>query len=191
MDFLSKLGIDWKLLSAQIVQFVLLIFILRKLAYKPLLAMLEKRSKTIEKSLEDAKRIEQNLTQGQADRERMLAETRKEAESIVADARAAAETVKTKLLDETKQKMIAMRKQTETEAEAIKKKMLHDAQSQLADLVILASEHVVKAKLSDVQDRKLIEEALASVHVPSKEHDSSLGSARNLAPHTTGQGGAQ
>lgn len=172
MDFFSKLGIDWKLLSAQIVQFVLLIFVLRKLAYKPLLAMLEKRSKTIEKSLEDAKRIEQNLAEGQADRDRMFAETRKEAESIVADARSAAETVKTNILDETKKKMDVMRKQTETEAEAMKQRVLQDAQSQLADLVILASEHVVKAKLSDAQDRKIIEDALESVHVPAKEHAS-------------------
>lgn len=169
MDFLSKLGIDWKLLSAQIVQFVLLIFILRKLAYKPLLSMLEKRSKTIEKSLKDAKRIEQNLAEGQADRERMIAETRKEAEAIVADARLSAEKVKAQLLDETKEKMDAMRKQTEKEAEAMKSKVLQDAQSQLADLVILASEHVVNAKLTDAQDRKLIEDALADARSMKKE----------------------
>ena len=107
-------------MSAQIVQFVLLIFILRWLAYKPILRMLEKRTKTIEKSLSDAQRIEKNLAEGQAERERMLAETRREAESIVADARSAAETVKAKLLDETKEKMEALRRQTEIEAESTK-----------------------------------------------------------------------
>ncbi len=168
-ELFEKLGIDWKLLSAQIVQFVLLIIVLRWLAYKPLLAMLEKRSKTIEKSLADAKKIEQNVAESQTDREKLLAETRKEAEVIVADARAAAEGVKTKLLEETKEKMDAMRKQTEMEAEATKNKVLQDAQSQLADLVVLASERVIKEKLSDTHDRKMIEEALAEVQIGGRQ----------------------
>lgn len=168
-ELFEKLGIDWKLLSAQIVQFVLLIIVLRWLVYKPLLAMLEKRSKTIEKSLADAKKIEQNVAESQTDREKLLAETRKEAEVIVADARAAAEGVKTKLLEEAKEKMDAMRKQTEMEAEATKNKVLQDAQSQLADLVVLASERVIKEKLSDTHDRKMIEEALAEVQIGGRQ----------------------
>lgn len=168
-ELFENIGIDWKLLSAQIVQFVLLIIILRWLAYKPIIAMLEKRSKTIEQSLADAKRIEQNLAEGEAERQRMLAETRKEAEMIVADARSSAEKVKVKVLDETKEKMDAMRKQTEAEAEAVKKKVLQDAQSQLADLVVLASERVIKEKLSDAHDREMIEEALLNARSATKE----------------------
>mgnify|MGYP001588456271 CR=1 FL=1 len=61
MELISKLGIDWKLLVAQIVNFFILLFVLYKFAYKPVLEMLEKRSKTIEKGIHDAKASEERL----------------------------------------------------------------------------------------------------------------------------------
>ena len=48
-ELFSKLGIDWKLLIAQIINFLVLLFVLYKFAYRPILSMLEKRTKKIEK----------------------------------------------------------------------------------------------------------------------------------------------
>lgn len=190
MDFLGKLGIDWKLLSAQIVQFVLLVIVLRKYAYKPLLGMLEKRSKTIEQSLADAKRIEKNLAESSEERERLLIQTHKDAEAILVEARTNAEALKNKMLDETKEQLHTLQEKAAVDAEAMKARMLQDAQSQLADLVITASEHVIKEKMTDAHDRKLVEDALADVRSITKEpipHPASPYSFRRSAADFKGE----
>ena len=59
-ELITKLGIDWKFLIAQIVNFLVLLFVLYKFAYGPILAMLEKRQKKIEKGLKDAEAATKN-----------------------------------------------------------------------------------------------------------------------------------
>ena len=53
MDVFAKLGIDWKLLIAQAVNFGILFLVLRRFAYKPMLDFLENRSAQIDKGLKD------------------------------------------------------------------------------------------------------------------------------------------
>jgi F-type H+-transporting ATPase subunit b len=57
----SQLGIDWKLLLAQAVNFFLLLVILRMFVYKPLMAMLHKRRQKIEEGLQKAKEADERL----------------------------------------------------------------------------------------------------------------------------------
>src|SRR3989344_8250900 len=58
MELLTKLGIDWKLLLAQIVNFTLLVGVLTYFVYRPLLNLLDQRREKIRKAMEDAKHIE-------------------------------------------------------------------------------------------------------------------------------------
>lgn len=58
---MEKLGLDWKVLMAQIVNFVLLLIILRKFLYGPLVKMLDERNKRIAGALDDSKKIEEKL----------------------------------------------------------------------------------------------------------------------------------
>jgi len=57
----SQLGIDWHLLLSQAVNFLILLVILRLVAYKPLLKMLHKRRETIEEGLTKAKEADVRL----------------------------------------------------------------------------------------------------------------------------------
>src|SRR3989344_888148 len=54
----QALGIDGKLLTAKIVNFIILVFVLRKFVYQPLLGLLEKRRQTIEERMKKAEEIE-------------------------------------------------------------------------------------------------------------------------------------
>ena len=58
MELLSKLGIDWKLLLAQVVNFGILLGVLTVFVYRPLLDLLDARRERIAKAMEDAGRIE-------------------------------------------------------------------------------------------------------------------------------------
>lgn len=56
MELLAKLGVDWKLLLAQIVNFTILLAVLSLFVYRPLLRIIDERQKRIRNSMEDAKK---------------------------------------------------------------------------------------------------------------------------------------
>ena len=77
MEVLAKIGVDWKLLLAQVVNFLVLLWVLRRFAYRPMLEFLEKRTKRIESGLRDAKLATQKLSEIEAKERGVLEEARK------------------------------------------------------------------------------------------------------------------
>ena len=61
MEALANLGIDWKLLLAQVVNFVVVLLVLRRFAYQPMLRLLDERTHKIEKGLADAESATRKL----------------------------------------------------------------------------------------------------------------------------------
>ena len=72
MELFAKLGIDWRLLIAQLVNFVILFTALTFLLYKPLIAALDKRRAKIAESLANAEKIGDELKRANAESERLL-----------------------------------------------------------------------------------------------------------------------
>lgn len=159
-ELISKLGIDWRLLIAQIVNFLILLGILYKFLYKPVLAMLEKRTSTIKKSLEDAKKIEENLKAAEAARDAKIMEAREESRKIVEKARGLAEAQSNEIVAKGKAAVEAVVKQSKEHIVAEKTKMLEDAKGKISELVFAATEKILREKLNEKSDKKLIEEAL-------------------------------
>ena len=60
-ELIQTFHIDWKLLIAQLINFAIVLFVLWKFAIKPLSKTMDKRTNDIEKSIDDAKKIEENL----------------------------------------------------------------------------------------------------------------------------------
>lgn len=80
---MEQLGIEPNLLLAQIVNFLIIFFVLSKLLYKPILGMLEKRKKEIAAGLELTEKMRAEEEKMNARKEKMLDEARKEARDIV------------------------------------------------------------------------------------------------------------
>lgn len=160
MDVLSKLGIDWKLLVAQVINFLVLLWMLRKFAYRPMLEFLEKRAKHIESGLRDAKRAAEKLSEIEEKEREVLEEARKESAALVAHARESAEKVADKIMTESREEseriLNEARKKMETERES----MRTDMKRELVGLVLLATEKVLAEKLKGADDEVLIRKAV-------------------------------
>ena len=102
-ELLSKLGIDWKLLIAQIINFLVLLFVLYKFAYGPIVAMLEKRQRKIEQGLADAEAARKNLEKSGEKQKEILKKARAEAKVIVEKAHKQAEKSKVEIAAEAKE----------------------------------------------------------------------------------------
>ena len=159
-DLLGVLGIDWKMLVFQVVGFVILVWLMAKFVYPPLLKTIDERQKKIEASTEAAQAAEEKASKASEDIKKLLAEARKEATEIVttakeeATAQAAENDAKSKAEAE---RIVAAAQDTISKEVLAAKKMLHN---ETIELVALATEKVVGKAVSAGVDNGIIKTAL-------------------------------
>lgn len=116
MEILGKFGISPILLSAQIVNFLIVFYIIKRFALKPILAMLKNREKTIKEGLEEAERAH-----------KLLQETAEKEKGVLRKAQLEAKT----LIDDAKKHSQALVNETETRTKAQADKILQEAREQI------------------------------------------------------------
>lgn len=155
MEALHNLGIDGKLLLAQVVNFLVLLFILRKFAYRPMLEFLEKRTARIEKGIRDAEAAGVKLVEIGEEERRTLAAARTEARSIIAAAEDGARKRDLDRVAETEAKVRGLLEEARVKMEEERRKILAEAQDEIASLVLLTAEKVMREKLDADRDGEL------------------------------------
>ena len=143
------------------ITFLVLLFILKKFAWKPILGAVSEREKGIKDALASAVEARKEMENLQADNERILKEARAEREAMLKDAR----ELKNKMIDDAKKdaKIEANKLITQAQAaiEAEKKAAIADLKSQVAQISISIAEKVVREELSNTEKQeKLVESML-------------------------------
>jgi F-type H+-transporting ATPase subunit b len=151
-------GVDWTHLGAQIVSFGIVCAVLYRLAYKPILAMLDARRQQIASGLANAAKIKAELARIEVERTAILTRAGDEGRQLIADARAAAarvlsgETVKATA---TATQIIARAHEAAARERA---QMLADARREVGRLVIQTTAAVTGKILTAEDHRRLAEE---------------------------------
>lgn len=148
--------IFWTTLS-----FLILVFILGKFAWKPILNSVNERETSILSALEEAENARKEMENLTADNERILKEARVERENMIKEAR----DIKTKMISDAKEEAKvtadAMIVQAQEAIENEKKSAMADIKNQIASLSIDIAEKVVKEELSNKDKQlKLVEDML-------------------------------
>ena len=160
MEIFTQLGIDWKLLIAQIVNFLVLLFLLNKFLYKPIIKILDQRTQKIDKSLKLAQAIEKSMDETQVREEKILAQARTEHKKIIAQARelAANESLEFKL--KTKNEIERLIAQAKNQIASEKQQSKHELKNEMVDIIILAAKKVLGEEYDEKLNKKLAEEVL-------------------------------
>ena len=160
---LGTLGINWKLFVAQLVNFGLILGVLWKFAYKPLLKIMDERSAKIEKGLKDA--VDAGKARGLAeeDRANIVAEARKSAKEIMDAAAILAEKERVEATARTKAEVQKVVDQGREQIRSEKDRMMAEAKSEVGMLVAMAAEKVLKGKIDAKTDAGLIADAIKEV----------------------------
>lgn len=158
-ETLQTLGIQWPKLIAQLINFAIVLFVLWKWAYKPVLQMLELRRTKIAESVANADKIKQELARTEQARQEILAKADSEANKLIEEARAAA----ARLLEQETQKAVAAANQIVTKAreanEAELARMKAELRREVGRLVV-ATTAKVTGKILTVEDhQRLVNEA--------------------------------
>ena len=158
-ETLQTLGIQWPKLIAQVVNFAIVLFVLWKFAYRPVLAMLELRREKVAESIANADKIKEELAATEAKRLEVLNQANDQANKLIEEARAAAARVQAQ---ET-QRAIAMAEQIVAKArEATTQdhaKMLIELKREVGRLVVQTTAAVTGKVLTPEDQRRLIEDA--------------------------------
>lgn len=160
MEALANLGIDWRLFVAQGVNFLVLLFVLRRYAYRPMLEFLEKRSQRIEQGLKDAEAAQVKLAEMETSEKKILASARDEARVIINTAEASAKQRDALRLMETEAKVKHSLDEAMVKIEEEKKKMLLEVRQEISAVALLAVEKILKEKVDAEKDAQLIEKML-------------------------------
>lgn len=158
MEALANLGIDWRLFAAQAVNFLILLFVLRRYAYRPMLEFLEKRSERIEQGLKDAEVAQMKLAEMEIQEKKVLATARDEARIIISTAEVSAKKRDDLRLLETEAKTKRFLDEAMVKIEEEKKRMLLEVRQEIAEVVALSVEKILKEKIDGEEERKLIEQ---------------------------------
>jgi len=102
MDILKNFGLDPVLLGAQIVNFLIIFYLLKKFLYKPVLGMLKKREDKIQEGLKQAEEARVTLEKTLAEEKKILNKAQEEARKIIEGSRSQATEVSRKIEEDTK-----------------------------------------------------------------------------------------
>jgi F-type H+-transporting ATPase subunit b len=145
----------------QTVLFVLLVLLLKKFAWKPILEAVNEREQGIKDALDAAEQAKQEMADLQSDNEKLLKEARAERDAMLKEAR----DIKNKMIndakDEAKVEADKMVAQAQAAIESEKKAAIADLKNQVASLSLEIAEKVVKENLSsDDKQQKLVKNLL-------------------------------
>jgi len=138
-------------------------YLLKKKAFPPIAEALDKRQRAIEESIDVADRTKAEAEELLEEYRKRLTEARTQAEAILARARKAADTVEKDTLEEARGRREEMLAQTKRDIEAETRRAIQEIRKEVADLTILATEKVTRKTLTEKDQRKLVEEALAEL----------------------------
>ena len=138
-------------------------YILSKVAFPRIAAALDKRQRAIEDSIETSERLRRESAELLEEYRQRLAEARGQADEIVARARRAGDTHESEVLAEAKAKREEMMEQTRRDIEAETRRAIQEIRKEVADLTVAATEKVTRKSLTEEDQKRLVEEALAEL----------------------------
>tara|TARA_Y100001970_G_scaffold148439_1_gene182254 strand:+ start:327 stop:899 length:573 start_codon:yes stop_codon:yes gene_type:complete len=161
---------DWLLLPSPgllvwtIITFLVVLFILKKKAWGPLMKVLDDREKKIEEALataDKAKADSQNLS---AEIDKMKADSQAERQQILADAKKDADNLMAKKESEAQQKYDQMIDKAKKEIDSEKAKALKDIKSVAVDLSVQAASKIINKNLDSSDNKKIAEDTINSIN---------------------------
>jgi len=161
MEFFQAFGVDiWKL-GFQIVNFLLLLYLLNRFLFKRVLRMLDDRQSRISQGLEDAETAARDRELARAEREAALAEARREAEAMVQRAAKTAEVTSAEILAEAKASAEQITTRAREEISAEKDRALAEIRGEVADLALEAAGKLIGAEMDAPTQRRLVKQFLS------------------------------
>jgi len=160
MGGLADLGINLPTLVAQIVNVAILFGLLYLVAYKPIMRMLDERSRRIKESMEQAESVREQVARTEEEVRKQLEAASREGQERIARAAQVGEELKQKAQKESRQEAETIIARARTEIQRERDEAIGELRKEFADLTILAAGKVIDRSLDKKAHREIIDKVL-------------------------------
>jgi len=160
MGGIAELGISLPTLVTQVVTFIILLVALRFVAYKPLMRMLDERSRRVRESMEQAESVKEQSAHAEEETRKKLEAASREGQERISRAVRAGEEVKQKAQEEARHEAEALINRARAEIQRERDEAIGEVRREFADLTILAAGKVIDRSLDKEEHRQLIDKVL-------------------------------
>ena len=155
-SFISTFHIDWKILIAQAINFIIVLALLYFLALKPLKKIMSERTNIITGGLNDAKTNAELLLKTKKEYDDVLIKAKEEAHTIFQEGKTEAESKKAEMIENAKKEVENMILNGKKVLESEKVKIIDEAKQEIVSLVVLATEKLLESHSNDKFDELAI-----------------------------------
>ncbi len=157
---MEGLGISLPTLLAQIVNFTILLGLLYLVAYKPIMRMLDERSRKIKESMEQTEFINEQAAHAEEEVKQQLDAAAKDGQEIIARAGRTGEEARRRAQQEARQEAESLIARARTEIQRERDEAIDELRREFADLAIRAASKVIDRSLDKKAHRQLIDKVL-------------------------------
>ena len=160
MGGLADLGINLPTLLAQIVNFAILFGLLYLVAYRPIMRMIDERSRKIKESMEQTELIKEQAAHAEQEAEKRIEAASKEGQEVITRAIRTGEELRQQSQQEARQEAESLIARARTEIQRERDEAIGELRKEFADLTIMAAEKVIERSLDKDAHRQLIDKVL-------------------------------
>ncbi len=146
-----------------IVTFLVLLYLLSRFAWKPLLQALEERQTSIRQSLDDAEKAKQELAHVQAESNRIVQQARSDADAIIVNSRADAARLQEELAEKAREQANGIIENAQKEIQQQTDSSLAKIREEAVDLSLMIASKLIRQNISREDNDQLIDEALKQI----------------------------
>ncbi len=151
-----------------IVTFLVLLALLAKFAWRPLLAALDERQQAIRKSLDDARQAKQDLERVHAESAKILAQARTEAEAIVSSTRTDVNQFREEMRQKAREEAAGIVKNAERQIELETARALQQIRHEAVDLSVTIASKLLQRNVSKDDNARLIEDTFKQIEASGR-----------------------
>lgn len=156
MDVLGKLGFDWKVALANLVNFLIIYYLLRNVVFKKLGKAIKERREKIQAGLDDAEKAKTALMMANHEKERIIGEGHQESKGILLEAESKKEAIVESAKIEAEAEAQKMKASAIKEIEILKEHQTTEIKKKSVDLIISGIENVLKEKMDPNKTEDMI-----------------------------------
>jgi F-type H+-transporting ATPase subunit b len=152
-----------------IVSFGITVFVLSRVAFKPVQNMIDERRRRIEQAIEEADHARDEARQLLEEHRKLISQAKSEAEEILAEARRVGDAQRERVREETEEDRQRRLEETRRQIDQATTQALGQIRDEVGRLSLLAAEKITRKSLTDSDQRRLIDEALAEIDFSALE----------------------
>lgn len=159
----SLLSVNPGLIIWTIIIFILLLLLLRKIAWKPLINALENRENLIKNSLENVEKQRLERERLEQESKKIIEEANMQAKKIIIESKEYAEKVKQEIIDKANQESQKIIRKAKEEIQLQREAMLEKLKQDIITISIKAAEKIIENNLNEKRHSKLIEDFISKL----------------------------